>query len=143
MRREDRDEALATLRTMTKEEIITWLSGEVGMLFRPPSKSSLLFSRYQAASNAVMARREENVLDPEVAKKLDGFNAELNKTKGFKEFAAIAKRAEPYQKKWNKWIAETTAISAEDAKVNAMWDAYMEQSEKESPTPTKSRSIAE
>jgi hypothetical protein len=117
---------------MTKEEIITWLSGEVGMLFRPPRKSELLFSRYQAAANASQARRKRNVLADGVAKKLDEFRAKLNTAKDHKEFLAICEQAAPYEKAFKKWLDETKAIHKVEAKVDALYDEYDAQQKKES-----------
>lgn len=132
MRTKERDEALKIIEGMTKAEIIAWLSEEIGFLLRPPSKSQLLFGRYQAASQAVVARQERNTLAAGVAKNIDALRTELIQAKDHKEFLSIAKRMVPYEKKFKAWIRESQEIRKEEEKVDAMWAAYMEQSEKES-----------
>lgn len=132
MKRDERAEALEVLQGMTKEEIIAWLSNDIAMLFRPPSKSHLLFGRYQAASDAVMKRREENRLSEGLSGKIDGYTAEINRTNDTKECLAIFEKMKPYRKKWDKRIAESKAIRAEEAKVEKLWEAYLAQSDLES-----------
>lgn len=125
MRTTEREEALETLQGMTKAEIIAWLAGEVGMLFRPPRKSQLLFARWKVAVDAAQARRERNVLPPELAKEMDRLTRELNANRdNVKVWLAIAAKLEPLHKQWNKWIEETKACTKEDAKVDAIYKAH-------------------
>lgn len=128
----ERDEALEVIKGMTKPEIIAWLSGEIGFLLRPPRKSHLLFGRYEAAANAAMERRSKNTLADGVAKKIDTLRAQLNQAKDHKEFLKIAKELEPYHNAFKAWLAEGEDIRKDEKKADALYSAYMEQSEKES-----------
>jgi hypothetical protein len=128
----ERDEALEIIQGMTKAEIIGWLSGEIGFLLRPPRKSQLLFGRYQAAAIAAMERRNKNTLADGVAKKIDALCIQLSRAKDHREFTAIAKEMEPYEKAFKKWIGEIKEIEKEEKKVDALFAAYMEQSDRES-----------
>lgn len=135
MKTNKRDEALETLNGMTKAEIICWLSSEVGMLFRPPRKSELLARRHQAASDAAWERRIRNVLGVGVADKIDALTVKLNVSKSHKEYMDVFAQLEPYRQKWNAWIKEIKLIDVEERKVNAMWDEYMKQAEREQSHP--------
>jgi hypothetical protein len=132
MRTKEREEALEVLRGMTKDEIISWLSNEVGFLFRPPRKSHLLFGRYEAACNAALKRRERNKLPDGFAKKLDAGRARLAQAKDHKEFLAIAKEIEPQEKFFKKWLEECKAIGEADKRVESLYEAYRVQSDLES-----------
>jgi hypothetical protein len=140
VRAKERDDALEVLNGMTKGEIIAWLSEQVGLLLRPPRKSELLFARHNAAFKAAMARREKNVLESGVAAKIDALRTGLNRAKCHKEFAAIAKELEPYNRKLKAWLDESKAIRKDEEKAEALYAAYMEQSEKERAAASREES---
>ena len=111
------------LDEMTKEELVHWVRGRVFFMQSPPKMSDILFYRWQVKSEGIRKRREKHLKYGESLNmsKRDEYAQLFNKTSNMEEKMALAKKMEPYEKKFRDYLKESEVIMRADKKVDKLY----------------------
>ena len=112
------------LNEFSKEEIIAWIKSETHFLFHPPTKSKLLWLRWEAKSKELMAKRNKSI---EMLKACDGkgrdeLAAKFNGETDLNKRLAVLKQMKPFDDKFKKWLAFDKAVAKEEVELDRLYE---------------------
>lgn len=112
------------LDTMSKEEIVFWLRGDMSFHIRKPKKSDVLFIRWQLQSDKLAKRSEANneQLKSIDFKQRDKYARQFNESNDTEEKLRLIRKIEPYEKAFEKYCDESESIELAYKKLDKLYD---------------------
>lgn len=121
------------LDQMTKAEIIEWVRSQAFLSRHLPTKSHLLFCRWEKMVHRLSEENKANIAFGETLNmaKRDELAKQFNSETDVKKRIKIMEKMAPYEKKFERYISYSKILHQENKKADDLYAQYEKQLEKE------------